>query len=356
MNDTDFSSAQSLGSVAAKILDRVEAGRPASPTRNLAPGIHDNLSAAQYHADDLCGSPTLSSSIAKTMLSRTPRHAWFDHPRLNPAFEPSGNAKFSVGSVTHELLLGRGGGFDILDYENFLTKDAKKERDASFLAGRTPILAHQHGDALAMAEAACERLRLISECKNLFLKSNDEEFTIGRGERVLLWRDAGGPMCRSMVDWMGPSETEVWDLKTTGNGLSDREIASQIVSLGYDLSAGFYLRGLTELLPDLAGRFKFRWIFVSDEEPFECRVVEPDAAMLAIGDRKAALAIEKWRQCIETGLWPGYEPVVTRITHPGWDEARWVEREMSDEDAMAMIVSGRPMELLPSGRLSEIAS
>ena len=308
----------------------------------LGPGIYEDMTAAAYHADP-GANPTLSSSIAKTILAQTPRHAWCAHPRLNPTFGPEEGSKFSLGSVVHEILLGRGAGFDVLEYDDYRTKDAKEKRDASWLAGRTPILEHQHVAAVAMADAVISRIRLVPECRPLFLGGPAARgFVAGRGERVLIWRDAGGPLCRAMVDWMGPTDAEIWDVKTTGAGLSDYAIGRTVAALDYDLSAGFYLRGLNALLPHLAGRFKWRWIFIEDAEPFECRVVDADAAILALGDRKAALAIEKWRRCLDADLWPGYAPEVTRVACPPWNEARWMERELTDPDADRMVVSSRP--------------
>jgi hypothetical protein len=73
-------------------------------------GLHPAISADAYHADP-APAPSLSSSIAKTILHQTPRHAWFEHPRLNPNFEPKDDSKFDLGSVAHELLLGKGAGF-----------------------------------------------------------------------------------------------------------------------------------------------------------------------------------------------------------------------------------------------------
>lgn len=328
-----------------------------APVR-LPVGIHDDVPAAVYHADP-GASPTLSSSIAKVMLADTPRHAWFAHPRLNPAFEAKSDDKFSLGSVAHELLLGRGGGCYVCCYPDWRTKKAQEERAQALSDGALPILLHQYEQAIDVAQAVCRRMRQIEECLRLFDPFGNPDvarFVNGVAERVLIWQDIGGPLCRAMIDWQGPSETEIWDVKTTGAGLSDDEIARTIVNMGYDLSAAFYLRGLTQLLPQHAGRFKFRWIFVQDEAPFECRVVEPDAAMLTIGDRKAALAIEKWRRCLETDLWPGYPPAVTRVSLPGWAETKWMAVEMSDDDALNFRPSFTPLPDRVSGRLSEIAS
>ena len=75
-------------------------------------GIHHDITAADYHSD-CCDEPSLSSSIAGLLIDQTPKHAWTAHPRLNPNFKPESSPAMNLGSVAHELLLGKGGGFEI---------------------------------------------------------------------------------------------------------------------------------------------------------------------------------------------------------------------------------------------------
>ena len=301
----------------------------------LGVGFHE-IDAADYH-NDAGEEPTLSSSIAKVILDKTPAHAFVAHPRLNLAFEADDDSKFDLGSAVHEMILGRGGGFEVLDFADYRTKAAQQARADVVAAGKTAILPERHLRATAMVNAVLDRLEDIPEAARL--AEGAGQFVNGHAERVMIWRDIGGPLCRAMIDWHGPEPWEVWDLKTTAAGLSDEAIGRQIMNLGYDLSAAFYLRGLTTLLPEWAGRFRWRWIFVEDEPPHEVRVVAPSGEMLDIGDRKAALAIAKWNRCLSTGVWPGYAPTIARIEPPGWATARWMERELVDEDAVRF----RPM-------------
>lgn len=308
-------------------------------------GVYDTLTTQQYHAD-FGVEPSLSSSLAKLLIDKTPRHAFEAHPRLNPHFEPDHDVKFAVGSVAHEIALGKGGGFEILDFADYRKDAAKAARDRAWLAGKTPVLAYQYESAVEMAQAICARLWEIPDCRPLFGARKGEAaqaLTAGVGELVLYWRDRGNVLCRAMLDWHGPALDQIWDLKTTGAGLSDEQLARTAVSFGYDLSAAFYLRGLETLFPELRGRCKFRWIFVEDEAPYEVRVVEPSGEMLAIGARKAALAIEKWRRCMAEGEWPGYPSTIDRLALPGWAETRWLEREAIDPDALTAELSPDPV-------------
>jgi hypothetical protein len=307
-------------------------------------GVHDDVPAADYHRDP-GESPSLSSSVAKILLDATPRHAWTAHPRLNPAFEAETDAKFDLGSVAHELILGRGKGYDVVEADDWRSKAAKEARDAARARGLVPILARHALDAWAMARSVVKRMREIPDLSPL-LGDSETSLANGLAERVMVWRDIGGALCRAMIDFQGPAPTAIWDIKTTGVLLDDETRARQIVNLGHDVQAAFYLRGLSQLLPDLAGRFRWRWIVVEDSPPFEVRVIEPLAELLEIGDRKAALAIEKWRRCVDTGRWPGYPPHVTRIGLPAWATERWLERERTDPDADAMVLLNHPVSTL----------
>jgi hypothetical protein len=56
------------------------------------------ISAADYFSDKLSPVPSLNSSIAKLLITRSPKHAWMQHPRLNPNYKPEVKEDFqSVG-------------------------------------------------------------------------------------------------------------------------------------------------------------------------------------------------------------------------------------------------------------------
>lgn len=321
-----------------------------SLTLDLSPGFHENIAAADYHADILCDVPTLSSSVAKIILSATPRHAWTAHPRLNPNFQRSDDDKFDLGSVVHELILGRGAGFSILDFEDYRSKAAKEARDAARAAGTTPILFTQFDRAALVKESILANVRAIPGLEQIFAPDK------GRSETVLIWNDPGGARCRAMLDWQGPTEPEIWDVKTTAAGLSDEQIARTIVNVGHDLSAGFYLRGLNALKPELAGRWTFRWVFVETDEPYEARVVEADPMTLSMGDRKAALAIEYWRRALAAREWPGYPKQISHIEYPAWAHNQWMAREMVDDTMLAAHVSDHAVSKIAERSVNYLAA
>lgn len=284
------------------------------------PGFYA-MTAAQYHADPVIV-PSLSSSIANLMIDETPLHAWHAHPRLDPAYEADdGNAAMAVGSVAHELILGRGAGIVVLDYDDWRKKEAKEAREAAVGAGKTPILAKAYHDAEVIANAV---LRAISETPDC----DDFADADAQSELVMIWQDLGGVWCRAMIDRLTPRGV-VYDIKTSGRGLSDRTLRNKFDD-GFDTQPGLYLRGLEKLWPEMAGRLRWRWVFGEQTKPFACRIEEAGALALKEGDERAELAIRRWWQCMATGEWPGYPRRVGRLDPADWTYNRWSERLASE--------------------------
>lgn len=288
-------------------------------------GFHD-ISERDYHADP-APAPSLSSSIARVLLEQTPRHAYLAHPKLNPQFdagdsEPSRKAE--IGTAAHKALTGKGAEIVIIDAEDYRAKAAKDARAAAYKAGKAPILKPDIDAAERIHRAVRMRLDAIPECQGAL--------HIGKGEQVMLWQDTGDIWCRAMMDWWQEDTLTVYDIKTTAGGLTDRDIANRIAG-GWDVQAGLYIRGLTRLMPEQAGRFRWRWIVVEQDDPHEVRVIEADRMTLEMGDRKAAAAIAKWSECIVTGEWPGYPAQIATVEYPQWEANRVIEREAAMEDS-----------------------
>jgi len=287
-------------------------------------GFYEDITAATYHADP-CQAPSLSSSIAKILIEKTPLHASQAHPRLNPMLEPDADKKFAVGSVAHELLLGKGSGFEVLDFNDYRSNAAQQARDDAAAAEKTPILKEQFDRASHLEMAA--RYKLQDQGIELDKHTN---------ELVAVWKE-GDAWCRLMADSFDNNRT-IYDIKTTERGLSDSAIAKTIVNLCYDLQAAFYIRGFTKLRPELEGRLRWRWIFIEAEAPFEVKVVELPSVAQEIGARKADYAIRKWQHCMAMDEWPGYPRAPQSIELPAWYEAIWLDREHAE--SMAMVNGG----------------
>src|SRR3990167_1259095 len=92
-------------------------------------GIVDGLPIADYIKDP-APQPSLSASLAHVLLTRSPKHAWLAHPRLNPAWEPDeSEARQDIGTIVHALLLeGDASRVVVIEAEDYRTKAAKEAR------------------------------------------------------------------------------------------------------------------------------------------------------------------------------------------------------------------------------------
>ena len=113
------------------------------------------MSAAEYHADP-CPEPSLSSSIARLILSHSPLHAWTEHPRLNPNYKPEESTKFDRGSAAHALLLEGEDRMAVIPFKDYRKDAAQEARDNARLAGKFPVLEADYPSILQMREAYAE--------------------------------------------------------------------------------------------------------------------------------------------------------------------------------------------------------
>lgn len=281
----------------------------------LGPGIYTDVSAADYHLDPAM-EPSLSSSLAKVLVSGTPRAAWGAHPRLNPKFEAEVNEKFDMGSAIHDTLASGGRILYIVTgFADWRKKEAQEQREEARARGFLPILDHQ-----------AEQIGLI--CKRAREQLDGARIDLGQQEPVLIAQDRG-VWLRAMMDSLAPPWIN--DFKITKINLaSDRAVAHHMVTMGYDLRAAFYLRVAELVFPDLAGRLNFRWLFIQEDEPHGLRIIEADATMREMGRRKMEHAIGLWARCMAEKRWPHLEGLPRTVPYPAFLENDWLERETTD--------------------------
>lgn len=286
------------------------------------PGFYD-IGEKAYHADP-CVEPSLSNSIAKTLINQSPRHAMTAHPRLNPDWQATNSMQFDLGKAAHELMLGDGAGIVEVDSDAYRTKDAKTARDAAYADGKIPVLPHQLEEAKAMVAAGKLQLALHADAS--------EAFTDGTPEQVVIWQE-GETWCRSMLDWLPDdlsSPVVVYDYKTTATSANPDSWQRHLFDMGYDMQAAFYRRGLRALTRrDLV--VDFRFIVQENSPPYALSVIGLTPAGIDMADRKVDAALKSWRWCLANNRWPGYPKRTAYVDPPSWHETRWLEREAREE-------------------------
>jgi PDDEXK-like uncharacterized protein DUF3799 len=294
-------------------------------------GIYD-ISAAEYHADPVAAGPSLSASIAHILLSSSAQHAWFAHPKLNPAYQSEESEAFDLGTAAHAYLLEGEKNFVIVQAPDWRTKLAKDARDDARAQGKIPLLADRWGDVQGMALAARQQLEQHDDPPRPFLD--------GRPEETLIWQE-GDVWCRARTDWLHADHRTIDDLKTTSASANpDVWTRGPLFSSGYDVQAAFYLRGLKAIF---GTEGVFRFVVQENFPPYALSVVglAPDA--LALADRKVSRALTLWRHCLTTNTWPGYPQQTCYAEAPAWETSRWEEQEYRLGAAPPDIDDGRPL-------------
>jgi hypothetical protein len=285
-----------------------------------APGIYQ-ISADEYHRDP-CETASLSSSIAFKLISESPLHAKFSHPRLvaDPVREES--ARMDIGSICHALMLEGENIAVVIDAENYRTKAAQEARDEARLAGKCPILAHEMVEIKAMMENC--RTQLAELADPLLRRAFDPQ--CGSPEQALVWQESNGIWCRARLDWRMFTYPVILDYKTTARSAHPHAISRMAAGSGWLLQDAFYRRGFQaifgqEIEPDM--------YFVVQETycPYALSVFEVSPGDRALAEAQVDYAINTFGDCLKSGIWPGYSNRVERITSPPYVEQAWLERE-----------------------------
>ena len=278
-----------------------------------APGVYD-IPAEEYHADPT-PEPSLSSSIAWTLIDRSPLHAWTKHPRLNPDFEPENKTVFDLGSAAHNMVLRQDSWreeIEIIDKPDWRTKAAKEAREAARAAGRHPVLREQYDDLDRMVSV---------------LESNPQAsraFRDGKPEQSLFWQDsATGIWMRCRPDFLPNNRQAPYpDYKTTQEGRPDRWDRRYTLDHGGVMRAAFYEEGIRRVLGVEA---PVQYYVVQEIAPpyaVTVRVVDPESDLMRIGRAMLRKATTLWAGCLKGDTWPCYE-MTGVLAMPSWQENLW---------------------------------
>jgi hypothetical protein len=293
---------------------------------SLKQGIFYDIEPRIYFQDP-APDPSLTQTLVKILLDKSPRHAARKHPRLWTASVEDGglekyDRRFAVANAAHAILIGRGREVAEAPFDAFRSKDAKAFLDEQTRAGHTVILADHMPIALAMAKSAREQIE-IHEAKD-FIQN-------GQGEVMLLWEE-DGVWLRSLVDWLHDDLCLVDDLKTTQGSAAPHAIAGLMADSGWCIQAAMQERGLNALDPANVGRRRFRFGVLEQYPPHALSIAELSEACMTIGRKQLQVGIDIWKRCIRENRFPGYDPRVLVPEYPYYKAAAWEERELTEFD------------------------
>jgi len=280
--------------------------------------VYDNMPASDYHADP-SPEPSLSSSIAKILVNQSPMHAWFAHPRLNPHHRPEESEDFDRGSAAHSLLLEGDDRMVECSFNDWRTNAAKDMRDKVRLEGKLPLLTKHIGPVRKMVEIAKKYLReseLELQIEDCF------------AERTVIWQ-AGRIWKRARFDLQVRDRPVLLDYKSTETA-DPLSFSRQIIGMGYDVQAAHYVEAYETMhAPPEAPQATFVFLVQERSEPFACSLVGVDPMMLDLGQQKCEFASKLWKQCLDSGKWPGYPRQIAWAAPPAWALENFEQRKQS---------------------------
>ena len=283
------------------------------------PGVYD-LTMDEHHSD-LCIVPSLSRSIIKLLISKSPAHARQCHPRLNPEYRDEHKKAYNTGSACHSLFLE---GIDkavVVEADSWRTNAAKAARDAAYDDDKIPLLREEYDEILEIVESA--KVQLANS--ELGIKSLQDE---GDSELSYFWEESGGIWCRTRPDWISKDRTILLDYKTTGKSANPSDFARNILDTAIDIQGALYSRGI-EAVDGIEPRF----VLVVQEimRPYLCSFLALSPAFVEVGKDKMRRGMRIWKDCLESGTWPGYPNRICWLDCPTWAMNQWIERTSQDE-------------------------
>jgi exodeoxyribonuclease VIII len=291
----------------------------AKPPPNQRLGIVHDMPDAEYHQR-----PELSSTGARLILPEykgSPRKfKWAEtHRRTSRAFD--------VGHAVHAKVLGVGAGVVAYPPEhltpsgNVSTKAAtvawEQEQRAAGLVPIGPWDA-RHVNAMAEAVLSHPTARPI--------------FEVASHREVSVFAEVDGVPVRARFDALSDETRDgvyAADLKTTDDA-TKTGFEKSVAKWGYDVQEAHYedtYRASEDRPID-----KFFFIAVEKSGPYEVGVHRLPDIWLEMGKAKAVEARRIYRECVETGVWPGYDTTIQFLDPPTWlvfeHEARYENQEI----------------------------
>ncbi len=252
-----------------------------------------DLPETEYHADR----DSLSVSGMKLILQAP---ALFRHRLDNPERKDV----FDFGTAAHRKVLGVGAETVVVPVDDKRGKAWSEPADAARAEGKTPIT-RKEGAVVDEMATALEAHRLAAKL-----------LTEGRPEVSMFWHDeAWGVTRRARFDWLRDDGITV-DFKTTVNADPNR-LPKACVDFGYHMQEANY-RDVAEGCGVPVDTFAF--VFQEKTAPYLVTVARLDPEFVALGRSRCAAALQRFRDCTDSGHWPGYADDLTdlTLTAPRW--------------------------------------
>lgn len=258
------------------------------------PGLYPNLSYDEYSAIQ-----AVNHSFLVDMDQKSPMHAKYIRA-------------MGGRDDTQALMMGRALHLALLEPTKFDTEImAIPDVDRRTKVGRIAWQNFQRAAAGKITLEPGEMTRCREMAQAILKHESARELFKNKGvnEMTMVWKDRiTSVLCKGRVDrWTTFEKTPcLMDLKTCRD-VKERKFQSSMVDYGYNLQSAFYLMGAETLQPIQSGRAQrvFMWLAVESDGPFDVGVFQADTKILEHGVMKLRELLKTYKQCRETGVWPG---------------------------------------------------
>lgn len=260
-------------------------------------GIVYGMPEAEYHAPK----DELSSTGAKLVLESPAKFKYqvLDGNRVH-------RAGFDLGTAVHTKVLGVGEKF-ITYPEEHLTKSGNVSTKAETVAwavgqravGRIILTPDEATTVGLMAEAVLAH----PLARKLFEREGHSE--------VSVFDEYLGVKRRGRFDYLPDEGGIAVDLKTTIDA-SPGGFAKHAARYGYHVQRGHYL----DILKRLGREADMLFVTVEKEAPHLVAVHQLTDEFAGMGETEALAAVDTYRRCMESGVWPGYPEGINQLIPP----------------------------------------
>lgn len=270
------------------------------------PGIYRDVPFEEYAAWDAVNSHIL------TGLARTPAHVRYE--MLHGGKEPT--PALDLGWLLHLAVLEP----DRYSAE-FVIPPKVDRRTNEGKAAWAQFGAANAGKRFVDAETV-QKVEAMRDALLAHPSAGEWFRSKGANEVSLVWGDEStGVICKARIDRVGyvGEWPIVGDVKTARSA-ARRAFERSIIDYGYHVQAQHYLAGLQALAPIPEGQpFRRFCFFAVETEPPHCVAVwELDESALVAAEQDRQRYLRTWRQCVESGVWPGYGDGIDLVSLPPW--------------------------------------
>lgn len=276
---------------AVELIRAVEGRGPTLPN-----GVHRNVPAAEYHAIE-----AVSATLLKKFLRQTPAHA----KAMLDGRLAGDDIAMNKGTALHAALLEPA----MFDAEYVVVGDCRRnskewKEHVEANPGKTIMKESECDDVLGMRAGIWSD----SLCKKLIEACDERELTI-------IWTDEEtGLQCKARIDLYSTTLSTMLDVKTTGS--LDR-FEQTAWKLAYHVQLAWYSRAIASTGSPAKS---IGILAVEQGVPYLPDVFEPSQDWFVRGHAAIEHAMPRVKQCMSTGIWPGYRtskrPTVLDV--PAW--------------------------------------